>query len=73
MRQAFGGYYRCVKNQSHQVSCYCFDSKPDRMLCPRCDDGSLAELSRVLDVKGKSGRGRKKRVGLDPTMPKFAA
>jgi hypothetical protein len=73
MRQAFGGYYRCLKNHSHQVSCYFFDSKPERILCPRCDDSTLAELTRILDVKGKSGRGRKKRIELPAKQPKFAA
>ena len=71
MRQAFGAVYLC--ENGHRTNLYFFDSEPERILCPRCDDGTLAELTRTLDVKGKSGRGRKKPVELSVKEPKCAA
>ena len=39
----------------------------------RCSDGTRAKLVRVLDVPGKSGRGRKKSAAPNCRTPKFAA
>lgn len=73
MRQAFGGQYQCSKNPKHRINLYFFDSKPESTPCPRCCDGTRAERVRVLDVSGKSGRGRKKSAAANCRTPKFAA
>jgi hypothetical protein len=73
MKQTFGRQYQCTKNPRHKMKGYFCDSQPEQIKCPRCRDGTLAGLIRILDVKGKSSRGRKKRVGSKAKTPEFAA